>query len=113
MPEAPRTERNDDLSELRQRIEAIETGTQRREPATNDAERATPRNGLRRSSSLRRSALQRKTPLRRTRKSQADALLASDNPRLSIARNLWARSPVASSTRPVLFSTCEEEPRSN
>ena len=68
MAEAPRTERNDDLSELRQRIEAIETGTQRREPATNDAERATPRNGLRRSSSLRRSALQRKTPLRRTRK---------------------------------------------
>jgi hypothetical protein len=70
MSEAPRTERTD-LNELRQRVEAIETGTtQRREAAADDGERATPPTGLRRSSSLRRSALQRKTPLRRTRKAE-------------------------------------------
>jgi hypothetical protein len=62
--------RTDDLNELQQRIEAIETGTQRRAPATNDAESATPRTGLRRSSTMRRSALQRKTPLRRSRKAR-------------------------------------------
>jgi hypothetical protein len=70
MPEALRRKRTDDLDELRQRIEAIETGTQRREPAPNDAERATPRTSLRRGSALRRSALKRKTPLSRTRQAK-------------------------------------------
>jgi hypothetical protein len=70
MTEAPRTERTGDLDELRQRIEAIETGTQRPEPTTNDAQRATPRTGLRRGSALRRTGLQRKTPLRRTPKAK-------------------------------------------
>lgn len=70
MTEAPRTERTDDLNELRRRIEAIETGAPRPEPSANDGERAIRRSGLRRSSSLRRSALQRKTPLRRTRKAK-------------------------------------------
>jgi hypothetical protein len=67
MVDGPRTEPTDDLNELRRRIEAIETGTQRREPAPNHDERAEAHSGLRQSSSLRRSALQRKTPLRRTR----------------------------------------------
>jgi len=70
MAKAQRTERTDDLDELQRRIEAIETGAQRREPAASDGEPASSRTGLRRSASLRRSALQRKTPLRRTRKAK-------------------------------------------
>ena len=65
-------ERTDDLDELRARIEAIETGTQRGSPAPDHDERAAARTGLRRSSSLRRSALQRKTALRRSRKGDSD-----------------------------------------
>ena len=73
MTKAPRTERTDDLNELRRRIEAIETGSHLApEPATNDAERARPGASLRRSSAVRRPALQRKTPLRRTRKNQVE-----------------------------------------
>ena len=68
MAEESGAERTDDLDELRKRIEAIETGRQHREPATNDDGRGSGRTGLRRSSSLRRSALQRKTPIRRSRK---------------------------------------------
>jgi hypothetical protein len=60
--------RTDDLDELRRRIEAIESGTQRDEPGPNHDGRATSRTDRRGSSSLRRSALQRKTPLRRSRK---------------------------------------------
>ena len=65
MAEESGTERTDDLDELRARIEAIETGTRRDAPAQNHDEGATVRTG---GSSLRRSALQRKTPLRRSRK---------------------------------------------
>ena len=65
-------ERTDDLDELRQRIEAIETGGQPTRPAPDHDERATARTGLRRGSSLRRSALQRKAPLRRSRKGDSD-----------------------------------------
>jgi hypothetical protein len=70
MAEESGTERTDDLDELRARIEAIETGTQRARPASNHEERAAAGTSLRRSSSLRRSALQRKAPLRRTRKAK-------------------------------------------
>jgi hypothetical protein len=62
------TERTDDLDELRRRIEAIETGTQRSNPAPDHDERATARTAARSGSSLRGSTLQRKTPLRRARK---------------------------------------------
>jgi hypothetical protein len=68
MAEASGTERTDDLNELRARIEAIETGAQRDEPAPNHDERASGRTGVSRRSSLRRSALQRKAPLHRSRK---------------------------------------------
>jgi len=68
MAEESGTERTDDLDELRQRIAAIETDTQRREPVTNDGDRTAGRTDVRQSSSLRRSSLQRKRPLRRVRK---------------------------------------------
>jgi hypothetical protein len=67
MVDGPRTEPTDDLNELRARIAAIETGTQPLTSLPNHDERATGRSDLRRGSSLRRSALQRKTPLRRNR----------------------------------------------
>ena len=57
-----------DLDELRQRIEAIETGVERDKPTLHHDERASAPTGVRQSSSLRRSALQRKAPLRRSRK---------------------------------------------
>lgn len=68
MAEKSGMERTDDLDELRQRIEAIETGAQRGGPAPDHDELGPGRTGVRRGSSLRGSALQRKTPLRGSRK---------------------------------------------
>ena len=70
MAEESGTGHTDDLDELRQRIEAIETGTQRGGLAPHHDEQAAARPGPSRGSSLRRSALQRKTPLRRFKKAE-------------------------------------------